>query len=147
MDKKDKARGRKASVQEKVQDWLEIASEDLEVAELCLNGCKYLHAAYMCQQAVEKALKACITAGNEIPMPIHNLVQLATSAGIWDEVTTDQKIFLRALTTYAIEARYPERKERLLEECTREEADKIFNATKELIPWLKGKIEEKLSQI
>lgn len=134
------------TVLKRVNEWLAISNEDLEVAELCFNGSKFLHCAYMCQQSMEKSLKALIAADNEIPMPIHNLPGLAMDAGIWDTMQTEHKVFLRALTTYAIEARYPERKRRLYEQCTRDEAERILYGTKEMVAWVKGLVKEKLPQ-
>lgn len=134
------------SVKEKVGEWLEISNEDLEVARLCFKKAKYLHCAFMCQQAVEKSLKACITASEEYPDPIHDLYSLANDAGVWNVLTTEQKLFLRALTTYAISARYPERKKKLMQLCNKEEAKKILQNAREMVKWLKEKISEKLSQ-
>jgi len=130
---------------EQVKEWLTISKEDMEVAQLCLDGSKFLHCAYMCQQSTEKALKALIAASNKIPMPVHNLPQLAMDAGIWDLMQTEQRTFLRILTTYAIEARYPERRYRLYQQCDREEGERILRSTKELILWLGNQIEQKFS--
>lgn len=130
----------------RVKEWLIISKEDLEVAELCFEGNKFLHCAYMCQQSIEKSLKALISAEGEIPLPVHNLPALAMETGVWDAMQTEQRMFLRALTTYAIEARYPERKQRLYEQCTREEAERILKNTKEMVVWLKNQVSAKLLQ-
>lgn len=121
---------------EHVQDWLDIAQEDLEVAQLCLEGGKYLHTAYMCQQAVEKALKARVAHMGEVPLPTHNLPALARDAEVWNLLDTDRRLFLRALTTYAIEARYPERKAKLAAQCTEKEAQRILTRSEEMVSWL-----------
>ncbi|MCR4437338.1 MAG: HEPN domain-containing protein [Eubacteriales bacterium] len=134
------------SKEEKVREWLMIAEEDLDVAALCFKGSKYLHCAYMCQQTVEKALKALITANGQTPNPIHDLYSLAEDAEVDESLTTEQKFFLRALTTYAIAARYPERKKRLYSLCKQEEAEKIMRSTEVFMLWVKGKISEKLLQ-
>jgi HEPN domain-containing protein len=132
------------NVKNNVDEWIAISVEDLEVAELCFQGRKYLHCAYMCQQSVEKSLKALIAANDEIPLPIHNLPELASIANVWDSLNAEQKFFLRALTTYAIEARYPERKRKLFQKCTKDEAEKLIVNTKEMLEWLETCIVEKL---
>lgn len=122
-----------------------ISEEDMEVAQLCFDGNKFLHCAYMCQQAVEKAIKALIATKNVVPVPIHNLPELAMNAELWDTLRAEQHIFLRALTTYAIEARYPERRYRLYQQCTKDEAERILRSTREMVAWLKERIGEQFS--
>ncbi|RJO60698.1 MAG: HEPN domain-containing protein [Dehalococcoidia bacterium] len=143
---KRNSRSEKMTLGERVDEWLCIANEDLEVAEMCLSAGKNLHCAFLCQQAVEKILKACIAANDETPLPIHNLPGLASDAGLWELLTVEQKLFLRATTTYAIETRYPGRKKSLVEQCTKEEVGKILASTKEMVVWLKEIINEKLFQ-
>jgi HEPN domain-containing protein len=137
-------RDTKMSKEENVQEWIRISEEDLTVANLCYEGSMYLHCAYMCQQAVEKILKGLITANGELPNPIHNLYILAEDAEIDDDLTTEQTFFLKALSTYAIAARYPERKKKLYSLCKQEEAEKLLKSSEEMIKWVKGKIQEKL---
>lgn len=134
------------SPEERVREWLEIALEDLEVARLCIRAGKFLHGAYMCQQAVEKALKACVTALNETPSPVHNLPALAREAEVWEGLDAQRRRFLRALTAYAIEARYPERKARLAKLCTANEAEKILAQSEEMVTWLEKESRERLSR-
>ncbi|MGI6332588.1 MAG: hypothetical protein ACOX1Y_12775 [Zhaonellaceae bacterium] len=45
-----------------------------------------------------------------------------------------------------MEARYPERKQKLFQQCTRDEAEKILGITKEMVTWLKELADKKLSQ-
>ena len=132
------------SKEENVQEWLAIAEEDLTVANLCYKGSMYLHCAYMCQQAVEKALKALITATGELPNPIHDLRVLSEDAEINDSLTTEQAYFLKELSVYAIAARYPERKKKLYSLCKQGEAEKLLKSSEEMIKWVKGKVSEKL---
>ena len=77
------------NTEEQVNEWLEISQEDLEVAQLCYSARKFLHCAYMCQQAVEKALKGLIAAQGEIPLPIHNLGNGSRCLGVPEHGTTD----------------------------------------------------------
>lgn len=43
---------------EKVEYWLDIADYDLETAKSMLTSGRYLYVVFMCQQAIEKLLKA-----------------------------------------------------------------------------------------
>lgn len=42
-----------------VQEWLDISREDYDAAEVMFENRKYLYSVFMCQQAVEKAIKRC----------------------------------------------------------------------------------------
>ena len=74
-----------------------------------------LDVAYMCQQAVEKILKAFIVQLGKENFPIHNLNRLAEVATISNELTSEQFNFLAELTPYHIEARYGDYEDRLAE--------------------------------
>jgi HEPN domain-containing protein len=66
--------------------WLERADYDLGTAEAMLGAGRYIYAVFMCQQALEKGLKAAIAfRGREVP-PIHNLRRLAEGAGLLAEM-------------------------------------------------------------
>lgn len=53
---------------DKVEYWLDLAADDVSVAELLLNGQKYLQAGFFCHLIAEKALKAMVVSiTSEIP--------------------------------------------------------------------------------
>ncbi|MGQ9532447.1 MAG: tyrosine-type recombinase/integrase, partial [Desulfotomaculales bacterium] len=43
------------------------------------------------------------------PSPVHNLPALAREAEVWEDLDAERRRFLRTLTAYAMEVRYPER--------------------------------------
>ncbi|WP_242826070.1 HEPN domain-containing protein [Desulfurispora thermophila] len=65
----------------------------------------------MCQQAVEKALKAVFFEKNgQTPPRKHDLISLAGDAGLLPDLDHEAKKFLRKLTYYYIETRYPDKR-------------------------------------
>ncbi|MDR1060201.1 MAG: HEPN domain-containing protein [Clostridiales bacterium] len=91
--------------------WLEIAYDDLDTAKSLLASKKYRYIGFMCQQAVEKALKAVIQiscAEGEMPPKIHSLVRLANLASVASELSDEQKNLIENISPMSIEARYPE---------------------------------------
>lgn len=78
---------------------------DLDTAKVMLDTGQYLYVAYMCQQTIEKMLKAIITQHGKENFPIHNLNRLAEITSISNELTSEQFNFLAELTPYHIEAR------------------------------------------
>jgi HEPN domain-containing protein len=96
-----------------VSQWLERSNYDLETAKAMLDAGRYLYVAYMCQQAIEKLLKAIIAQHGKENLPIHNLNRLAEFAELRRELAAEQVDLLAELTAYNIEARYGDYKESL----------------------------------
>ena len=120
--------------------WLERMRYDMDTALAMLKMRKYLYVVFMCQQAVEKGLKAILAKHDErIPL-IHNLRKLAVIAKVENELDNDQIDLLEQLTPFAIKARYGSYKKKLSELCDRRKALEFVNRTKRFIKWLKEKI-------
>lgn len=83
---------------EDVKRWLDIAAYDKATAEAMYKSGRYLYVLFMCQQAVEKTLKGLI---------VHKtgLVKLAPLTEI--EIAPAHQEFLRELTPFYDETRYP----------------------------------------
>ena len=123
-----------------VGHWVERSKYDLDTAKVMLDTGRYLYVAYMCQQTVEKMLKAIIAQHGKENFPIHNLNRLAEIASISNELTSEQFNFLAELTPYHIEARYGDYKESLSEIINDKEAEQIYRKTKGIYKWLYQKM-------
>jgi len=125
---------------ELVAHWVERSQYDLDTAKIMLDTGRYLYVAYMCQQTIEKILKACIAQLGKENFPIHNLNRLAEIATIRDELTSEQFNFLAELTPYHIEARYGDYKESLSEIINEKKAEQVYKNTREIHKWIYQKI-------
>lgn len=123
-----------------VIQWLERMRYDLSTARAMLKMRKYLYVVFMCQQSVEKGLKAVLAKHNErIPL-IHNLRKLAAMSDMENELSEAQIDLLEQLTPFAIKARYGSYKNRLSELCDRKKALELVSRTEGFIKWLEEKI-------
>ena len=122
-----------------VSHWLERANYDLETARAMLDAKRYLYVAYMCQQAIEKLLKAIIAQHGKENLPIHNLNRLAELAELRRELAAEQVDLLAELTAYNIEARYGDYKESLSEVVDFQKAKTLYAQTQDLFQWLYAK--------
>lgn len=123
-----------------LKQWLERVQYDLGTARALLKMRKYLYVSFMCQQTVEKAIKAILASRNqEIPLT-HNLRKLAVVAGIENELGAEEIDFLEQLTPFAIKARYGSYKKGLSEICDRSTAEHFLKQTEKFIKWLRKKI-------
>ena len=123
-----------------VTHWVERSQYDLDTAKVMLDTGRYLYVAYMCQQTVEKMLKALIAQQDKENFPIHNLNRLAEIAEISNELTPEQFNFIAELTPYHIEARYGDYKESLSEIINEKKAQQVYKKTREIYKWIYQKI-------
>ena len=82
-------------MKKKTKTWLELATNDLKLAEELLSrkGRVY-YAAHFCHQAIEKLLKAIIAERtDEIPFPTHNFKILLDQARL-KEIPAERKRFI-----------------------------------------------------
>jgi HEPN domain-containing protein len=96
-----------ATAEEKdTHSWLDASRYDLETAKALLKSRRYVYVLFMCQQSLEKLLKALITVQTrEFPPRIHNLARLAELTGL--EISHEEQMLLERLSLYYLQSRYP----------------------------------------
>lgn len=125
-----------------VRKWLERARYDLDTAKAMLNTRRYLYVAFMCQQSLEKILKAIIIEKGGEVLRTHNLVRLAEMAGVYPLMTVEFINFLSDLTPYAVESRYGDYKRKLSEIINKKMAIKYLDKTEEIFKWLRKRVKK-----
>lgn len=108
--------------------WLEQAREDLEVGHLLVDEGRFEHAAFLLQQAVEKALKAVQADEGEGLTRTHDCFVLAKDVNAPREVieAADE------VTPYYMRTRYPDAADVSLRA---EDLDPLVDAAEEVIAW------------
>lgn len=110
------------------QEWLTKAQEDFDTAEYNLKGGKVSYAAFLFQQAVEKALKAVlIKEGKPVPK-IHDCGVLAQAVHAPPGLLKTAE----SLTRYYFRTRYPDK---ALEQIDKEQVERLRGAAREIIGW------------
>ena len=123
--------------EEKVQYWLDIVSEDLELGEFLFQSGRWLYAAFMCHQVIEKMLKAYWTATrDDVPPYIHEHKRLAELCGLYQQMNNDQRHFLLEIRLMNIEARYPDYKRSIASTLNEEKTRLIVEQTKQMQQWI-----------
>ena len=124
-------------MEEDIDYWVQLALIDLESARKSLQGESYLHCIFGCQQALEKRIKAILVqATNQAPPRMHNLVRLATLAGL--TLQPEQESLLSKLSLEYIEMRYPEELATVADLNDRSTAEIHLEQTEELYRWLEA---------
>ncbi|MBI5177151.1 HEPN domain-containing protein [Candidatus Micrarchaeota archaeon] len=113
--------------------WFEKAREDLHAAEYNFKGGEFDVAAFLCQQAVEKALKALYLKKFSKLTKTHDLVFLANELGVPQKLVD----YCKEVGPAFIYTRYPD-----IEEVTdMERTSGLFLAyAKEVIAWVESRI-------
>lgn len=124
----------------KVRYWHELADYDIESAEVMFRGGKWIYVAFMCHQAIEKAIKShwCAVKKEDVPY-LHNLMKLAQSCGLLTKMTSEQQNLMAELMPMNIECRYPTYKESLASVLTEDYCKDLLDRTIELKLWIESK--------
>ena len=126
----------------KIEYWQELAQYDLDTAKAMLKSKRYLYVGFMCNQAIEKIIKAYfVKVKNEQPPYTHKLIRLAEESNLYKIMSECQKDFIDFITPLNIEARYPTVKKELFETLNKDKCKKIVKNTEEMMKWIKDKLE------
>lgn len=127
-------------MREETANWWKQAKKDLESAEKNFKIGEYHLVVFLCQQAVEKGLKAYfIKTKQTSPGTTHSLIYLATET----KVPTKFHKFLRSLMPQFVNTRYPDAAYGVPSELyDKEIASDFLKKTTEVIKWLKTQIKE-----
>jgi HEPN domain-containing protein len=115
----------------------------LETANILLNSKRHDWCLFISHLVVEKAIKAAyvLNNNNKIPPKTHNLLKLANNSNL--NLSDDQKLLLKEISSFNIEARYPQYKQEFYKVCTKEFTVYYFDKIKEIFKWIKSHIESK----
>ncbi|MFH0875499.1 MAG: HEPN domain-containing protein [archaeon] len=125
-------------MRKEIENWLEQSKEDFISAQYNFNGKKFYVCAFLCQQSVEKALKALFLfeKKGEVPQS-HSLIYLAINTSIPIKFHS----FLRELTSKYVDTRYPDASvdipSRLYDA---ENTKRIFDKSEEVLIWINQKM-------
>lgn len=134
--------GIKISDFDKIEYWLDLAIYDLDTANAMLKSKRYLYVGFMCNQVIEKTLKAYyVKIKSKQPPYTHKLIKLAEETNLYKEMTEEQKDFLDLISPLNIEARYPTQKKEIIEVLTQSKCKEIIDKTEEMMLWIKNKLE------
>ena len=124
-----------------VEHWIKLSDNDLKVAEDLFVLKHYLYVGFMCHQSIEKIFKAYFAKLNDTPPPFtHDLRIISTQGNFSDELPEEQKQFIRILSPLNIRLRYPEYKDMIFKQMTKDVTWDILQKTKNLQQWIKEKL-------
>jgi len=123
--------------QDVVDYWIEKSAEDLKAAKILYNSSMFLHTGFMCQQCIEKAMKAFYVYEKDERHPRqHNVQVLAEMTGLFDSMDDSKKQTISKLVPLYIETRYEDEKRTIAERLTRLYCKNLLSETEVLQEWI-----------
>ena len=92
---------------EESRRWMIQVEADRKTIDVLYAGERYYMVCFLCQQTVEKALKAVLYLQGEDPVFGHSVTVLCDRCAAYDEAFSDLKSRIKNLDQFYIEARYP----------------------------------------
>jgi len=127
--------------QKSIDNWLSLAEYDLATAQAMLQTKRLLYVAFMCQQAIEKILKAWyVKHRGTTPPYTHNLLRLIADMPWKDDVDSRMLGTIETLNSCYLESRYTEDIEELAAALTETRVNEVLESTRELFGWIKLKL-------
>ena len=125
------------NMREEVKRWWDQANEDLATAKDNININRFSYAIFLCEQAVEKALKSLYLAKFKKVPRVHDLTIFAKKL----ELPQDLYDGCEDLTNVYTETRYPDMSEVIpSKRFTGKEAEEFLEKAEEIITWVKKKL-------
>jgi HEPN domain-containing protein len=116
--------------------WLDRANYDLETAEAMYSSARYIYVVFMCQQALEKCLKALLVYQGKEVLPIHNLRRLLEKTETLGHLDREALRKIDFLSQYYLNARYKEDLQELSRQVGKDQAKEYLDFTREKAQWL-----------
>jgi HEPN domain-containing protein len=120
--------------------WIERAEYDLDTAKAMQQTGRYLYVGFMCQQTVEKSLKAVIAKQGVFPPKVHHLMHLAELSNLSNLLNDEQTVLLYELYPFNIEARYLSHKDKIAKNLNEKNCKAYISKTEEFLQWIKQKL-------
>ena len=125
-----------------VKPWVDASRYDLQTARALLASRRYVYVLFMCQQSLEKLLKAHMTVRtNELPPRIHNLLRLGELSSL--VLSHEERTLLERLSLYHIQSRYPPEAQALAKKVGRAMAQAYLEQTEVLWQRLRRRLRQK----
>ena len=118
------------------REWLKQAEYDMETADLMFSGGRFFYAVFMCQLALEKALKGLYQKQfQKMPEKTHNLIFFLEQLQISPPEPVGK--FIVRLNEASVATRYPESLAIISKNYSQKIAADIINESREALKWIK----------
>jgi HEPN domain-containing protein len=127
--------------EELIKYWIDASEVDNKAMDNLFKSKDYIWSLFLGHLVIEKLLKALAVSNDHESIPkIHDLNKLAKSAGLHLDDST--KNLFDIITSFNIEARYPDYKKEFYKKCDSEFTTLYFKKIKETRQWLLNQLKK-----
>ncbi len=118
------------------RNWLDMSEYDVETARHMLATGRYLYVVFMCHLALEKMLKAHVTAVTQsIPPKTHDLIYLVKQSGL--AMPQPYLDFIGKINNASVPTRYPDDLPKMIAQYPESVVRDYLERTEEVLQWLR----------
>jgi len=118
------------------KNWIDTANYDIKTAEAMFKSKRFIYVVFMCHLAIEKMVKAVISAETEgLPPKSHSLLYLSDKALI--KYPEDKQEFIEQLDNVSVVTRYPEDLKKMAKEFNKNKTKEVLDMTRRTLRWLR----------
>ena len=118
------------------KNWIDTANYDIKTAEAMFKSKRFIYVVFMCHLAIEKMVKAVISAETEgLPPKSHSLLYLSDKALI--KYPEDKQEFIEQLDNVSVVTRYPEDLKKMAKEFNKNKTKEVLDMTRRILRWLR----------
>ena len=118
------------------KNWIDTANYDIKTAEAMFKSKRFIYVVFMCHLAIEKMVKAVISAETEgLPPKSHSLLYLSDKALI--KYPEDKQEFIEQLDNVSVVTRYPEDLKKMAREFNKNKTKEVLDMTRRILRWLR----------
>ena len=120
---------------EHIKYWTDSSEDDLKAMNNLFKSKDYVWSLFLGHLVIEKLLKAIAVKNDVDSVPkVHDLNKIAKKANL--AIDSEMEDLLDVITTFNIEARYPDYKREFYKRCTKEFASEYNDKIRNLRLWL-----------
>ncbi len=122
-------------------EWFKQSEYDYDTAISMFDSGRYIYTVFMCHLSAEKAMKG-LAAKQLLKEPIktHDLIFISNLLNL--DLPKDLEDFIDYLNNLSVPTRYPDELASILKQYKKENTAQILKKTRELLLWLKEKLQK-----
>ena len=129
-------------MQEAVEKYVHACHDDLDAAQILIDGGQCFYTPFLCHQALQKILRGLfLETQNRYPPVTADLLSIADGCDAGKRLDAPMRVLLQSLSVYPEVIGNPVYRKKILEQCTQESARDMLKQTKAIVRLVRSLID------